>query len=159
MFGSVEAAKAIFEVQELEYNTADMVRLQAELVNPPPDPYENMPGVQPLEESIREQIEQRIKDLALASKGYKEALAALKAAFPSVVCREGQLCECGWQQAPWPWIAHRPGGPFCDCHMEQRAAWMKEARRQWRPYYCMHGPDLGHHLYPNSGPQRGPGGV
>jgi len=57
---------------------------------------------------------------------YLERLAELKAAFPNIVCCEsfetgecahGSPCECGWKQAPWPWIVHRPGGQFCDCHM------------------------------------------
>ena len=28
-------------------------------------------------------------------------------------CVHGRLCECGWLQAPWPWIPYRPDGPYC----------------------------------------------
>ena len=95
---------------------------------------------------------------------YAEQLTLLKTTFPRMVCCDafatglcvhGKPCECGWTQAPWPWIIHRHGGRFCDCHMESRASWMKPARiRYWR-YFSADGEDLGHHLFPNSGPQRG----
>ena len=73
---------------------------------------------------------------------YREELSAVAAAFPRMVCcaafgtggcSHGKPCECGWTQAPWPWIVHRDADDpanvcrFCDCHMEARLAWMKPA--------------------------------
>ena len=89
----------------------------------------------------------------------------LKAAFPRSVCCDafatggcvhGNACECGWVQAPWPWMLHRAGGAYCDCHMESRAAWMSPAGIHVWPYFDLKC-DLGHHMYPDSGPQRGDG--
>ena len=115
---------------------------------------------------LAEDIERETRDIANLEKEYTEQLAAVKAAFPRKVCCDafetggcmhGLQCECGWTQAPWPWIIHRQGGWFCDCHMESRAAWMKPARIRFWPYLVRleEGPELGHHLFPNSGPQRG----
>ena len=68
---------------------------------------------------------------------YTKALSEMKVTFPTQVCCDafetggcvhGKPCECGWKQAPWPWIVYRPGGPFCDCHFESRrdpGAWLQ----------------------------------
>ena len=67
---------------------------------------------------------------------YAESLRALKAAFSRACsccqgfvtgeCSHGKLCECGWEQAPWLWVVHVPGGRFCDCHMETRQEWVAD---------------------------------
>ena len=81
------------------------------------------------------------RDLATAKQDYAAALQTLKSAFPNIACcvgfetgdcMHGKPCECGWQQAPWPWIVQGRSGKFCDCHMDLRRSWMKPARiRYW----------------------------
>jgi len=96
---------------------------------------------------------------------YLERLAELKAAFPNIVCCEsfetgecahGSPCECGWKQAPWPWIVHRPGGQFCDCHMSQRGLWWCFSTAP-RGRLIYDGDRSGLDSYPQAGPQRGDG--
>ena len=152
LFGSREAAKAIYACRELEYQQ-----------------YEHREALQRLLQDegdalAREDVDLATLDIATFKKEYAESLSSLKAAFPRQVCCDafgtggcvhGKPCECGWTQAPcpWPWILHRHGGPFCDCHMESRAAWMEPARvKYW--HYLSKEVDLGHHLYPKAGPQR-----
>ena len=81
------------------------------------------------------------RDLAEAKSEYAAALTTLKPTFPNMVCCDGfqtgacahgKPCECGSQQAPWPWIVQGACGAFCDCHMDVRRAWMKPAGiRYW----------------------------
>jgi hypothetical protein len=43
-------------------------------------------------------------------------------------CTHGRACACGRMRAPWPWIVHRPGGPFCRCFVHaERLAWTTRA--------------------------------
>ena len=43
-------------------------------------------------------------------------------------CTHGRACACGQMRAPWPWIVHRPGGPFCRCFVDaERLAWTTRA--------------------------------
>ena len=97
---------------------------------------------------------------------YLDLLIEIKQQYPMKVCchlfeiggcRHGIRCECGGTQAPWPWIVHRQGRRFCDCHMEGRAAWIKPGGYRIWKYLNKSGMDLGHHLFPDSGPQRGNG--
>ena len=65
---------------------------------------------------------------------YLEALRAVRARFPMMVCCSefdegacvhGQRCECGGLQAPWPWIVHHPfASRFCECHLYLRRHWL-----------------------------------
>lgn len=166
VFGSREAAQAIYACREIEFAQAEIQRGMEKLANPPPDPLAGVPGVQPLLEAISEQIKSDRATLAESQKEHASALLALSLAFPAAKCCDawetgacvhGIPCECGWRQAPWPWIVHRPGGCFCDCHMEERAAWMRPARLRYWGFYTNDGPEVGRHLYPNFGPQRGNG--
>jgi len=93
---------------------------------------------------------------------YAVALGKVKESFPHIVCCDsfatgecahGSPCECGWLQAPWPWIVHRPDGHFCDCHMELRRDWCCEWHRDWR----YRGDLSGLASYPKAGSQRGDG--
>ena len=113
LHGSKEAAEAIFWAVELE-------NLYASLDRNPQDPggYDRA-------------------NLAKHLPDYASTLGAIKAVFPAVgrcceaftsgQCRHGKPCECGWLGAPWPWIVYRPGGAFCDCHLESRRPWSKAA--------------------------------
>ena len=67
---------------------------------------------------------------------YAKALRDVKTAFPTMVCCDafetggcshGKACECGGQQAPWPWIVNGACANFCNCHTEAdlRRAWSK----------------------------------
>ena len=89
---------------------------------------------------------------------FKAALAQIQKQIPGVVCCgafgsgacvHGRLCECGWLQAPWPWIPYRPEGPFCDCHMQDRDLWQSAAG-----YRCWSNEDASG-LYPDAGPHHG----
>jgi len=94
---------------------------------------------------------------------YRQSMAKLAKAFPNIACCEafktggcehGRRCECGWRLAPWPWIAHRPNSPFCDCHLESRPLWCVGHARVGSGY---DGSPNGLELYPSAGPQRGDG--
>ena len=75
-------------------------------------------------------------------RGYHESLSTLKESFPMMVCCEhfergmcthGNPCECGKQQAPWPWIVHHPtASRFCECHMYLRREWFMCPDRPYR---------------------------
>ena len=89
---------------------------------------------------------------------YKSALAQIQRQIPGVVCCDafgtggcvhGRPCECGWLQAPWPYIPYRPEGPYCDCHMQDRDLWQSAAR-----YRCWSSEDASE-LYPDAGPHLG----
>ena len=143
----------IYTCRELEYQQYQLRQDLSRLA---------LSGTSPM---LSEDIAREQQDIAQLEKEYADGLAAVKAAFPRQVCCDafetggcthGTPCECGWTQAPWPWIIHRHGGRFCDCHMESCANWMKPARIRVWPYFSNDG-DLGHHLFPNSGPQRGNG--
>ena len=69
----------------------------------------------------REMIQESIFDSDRSRKWcedkYTKALSEMKVAFPTQVCCDafetggcvhGKPCECGWKQAPWPWIVYRP---------------------------------------------------
>ena len=112
------------------------------------------------DESGRARREEDMEDYELKNRAeaevyYLESLKALKQAFPALKCCDaletggcahGIPCECGWLQAPWPWIVHRPGGRFCDCHLEHRRMWCpwdgpwayKDARDGLGFSRCMH---------------------
>ena len=154
--GSKVAAEAIYTCRELEfcqYNLRDALSRMA--LSDGTDTF------------LAEEVANEQRHVTEQERQYAQDLAAVKVAFPQMVCCDqfesgrcahGKQCVCGWTQAPWPWIVHRHGGRFCDCHMESRAAWMKPARiRYWAYLNPAPGIDLGHHLFPNSGPQRGPG--
>ena len=154
--GSREAAEVIYTCRELEYQQYQLRQDLSRVALSGPSPM------------LTEDIACEQQAIAKLEKEYADGLAAVKAAFPRQVCcdafetgecRHGMACECGWTHAPWPWIIHRQGGRFCDCHMESRAAWMKPARITYWPYLVRldEGPELGHHLFPNSGQQRGDG--
>ena len=125
LLGSREAARAIFEAGFVEQCR---MRLEEELKTGPSSPSEwDPPGYANREAVLRAELRKHEAD-------YVERLRALKAAFPRVLsccevfeagkCAHGKPCECGWTQAPWPWVVHVPGGPFCDCHMETRREWV-----------------------------------
>ena len=73
-------------------------------------------------------------DAAAAWGEYLDALRAVRARFPMMVCCSefdegacvhGQRCECGGLQAPWPWIVHHPfASRFCECHLHLRRGWV-----------------------------------
>ena len=153
LYGSKEAARAVYTCKELEFQQYDLRQDQSRLALHGPNP------------RLTEDIAHTQRGIARLEAEYASELEAVKAAFPRAVCCDGfesgtcahgKPCECGWTQAPWPWIIHRQGGRFCDCHMESRAAWLRAGRvREWG--YLSPSGDLGHHLFPNSGPQRGDG--
>lgn len=101
LFGSTEAAEAIYECREIEHaqNKIAMYLVDADY-----------PA------HLREEgLEIGRRDLADAKRAYTAALLTLKAAFPTMVCCDafetggcvhGKPCECGSTQAPWPcpWI-------------------------------------------------------
>ena len=121
LFGSREASSAIIAVGYVEIYRA---QLEEEL-NTGPSDFDH-PDYVNLEAYLRAFLEQSETD-------YMERLRALESAFPRAFscceafltgkCVHGKSCECGWQQAPWPWVEHVPGGSFCDCHMESRRQW------------------------------------
>lgn len=137
LYGTKEAAEAIFWAVELENLYASLDR----------DP-EDQGGYD------RANLDKHLPD-------YASALGTIKAAFPAVgrccdafasgQCRHGKVCECGWLGAPWPWIIYRPGGAFCDCHLESRRAWSKAAG-----YRCWSSPDASE-MWPEDGPHHGDG--
>ena len=117
MFGSREAANAIYACRELEYTQYTLRKDLEELSR------------EPSKESCQEDVRLGQQAVADLQREYAAELRAVKAAFPRVVCcaafetggcEHGKLCECGWMQAPWPWIVHRHGERFCDCHVESR---------------------------------------
>ena len=128
MQGSREAAEAIYACHDIELAQNAIAHDLAK--------YDGHP-------MQAEFLEIDRRDLAKAKGEYATALATLKAAFPTMVCCDafesgacahGKPCECGSQQAPWPWIVQGACGAFCDCHMEPafRRAWMKPAGiRYW----------------------------
>ena len=123
--GSREAAEAIYACREIELAQDSLARTLADESHPMRDEF----------------LEINRRDIATAKSDYATALRTLKAAFPTMVCCDvfetggcshGQPCECGRQQAPWPWIVQGTHGAFCDCHMDSRRAWMKPAGiRYW----------------------------
>ena len=154
LFGSKEAADVTFTVRELEFaQWSHRDAVQRNLDNPSNTFWAG-------------EVKNTLDIVSDLEKVYAEQLCAVKAAFPRMVCCDafesggcvhGKQCECGWVQAPWPWIVHRQGGRFCDCHMEDRAAWIKPGGYIIWKYLNKTGMDLGHHLFPNAGPQRGNG--
>jgi hypothetical protein len=126
IFGSREAAEAIYACREIEIAQDSLARDLADVGHP----------------MRAELIEISQRDLANAKDEYARALLALKVAFPMLACCDafetgrcahGKTCECGSQQAPWPWIAQGANGAFCNCHMDTRRAWMKPAgMRYWQ---------------------------
>ena len=64
---------------------------------------------------------------------YMDALVHINERYPDFACcmyfeiggcTHGRRCVCGRMRAPWPWIVHRPGGPFCRCFLDaERVAW------------------------------------
>ena len=134
LLGSKEAADVIYTCRELEYQQYELRAALQRLSNSPT--YYAAADV----ELYRGNISQLETE-------YREELSAVAAAFPRMVCcaafgtggcSHGKPCECGWTQAPWPWIVHRDADDpanvcrFCDCHMEARLAWMKPAGvRYW----------------------------
>ena len=150
LFGSREASSAIIAVGYVEIYRA---QLEEELKTGPRD--FDHPDYVNFEAYLRAFLEQSETD-------YMERLRALESAFPRAIscceafltgkCVHGKSCECGWQQAPWPWVEHVPGGSFCDCHME--------SRRQWCAGYPCAGMESGVDLWRCtnvSGPFRGDG--
>ena len=132
LFGSRPAAEAIHEVVEIEV-------LERALARDRNDPHDT-------------------RNYEAVLKDYKAALAKIKKQIPGVVCCDafesggcahGMLCECGWLQAPWPWIPYRLEGPFCDCHMQDRSVWQGAAG-----YRCWSSEDASE-LYPDAGPHHG----
>ena len=127
MFGSREAADAIYACREIEL-AHQKITIALDETNHPAD---------------HEMAEYGRNDLAQAKLEYAEAMRTLAHTFPTMVCCDafetggcthGKPCECGYLQAPWPWIVHGSCGAFCECHMEPEArrAWMKPARvRYW----------------------------
>jgi hypothetical protein len=125
LFGSREAAEAIYACRDIEIAQDGLAQDAANVSHP-----------------LRaEFLEIGQRHLATARNEYTAALLALKEAFPAMVCCDafergacahGKQCECGWQQAPWPWMVQRSNAKFCDCHMDTRRAWMKPAGiRYW----------------------------
>ena len=152
LFGSREAARAIFEAGYVEQYRAE---LEEELKDGP-SPTTYLPPEHTTHEAYLR------AHLAKSEAEYAERLRALKAAFPRASsccdafeagkCAHGKPCECGWVQAPWPWVVHVPGGPFCDCHMETRVEWV--------PNYPRVGMECGADLWRHAkvpGPFRGDG--
>ena len=127
LFGSREAAEAIYSCREIELAQDSMARTLAWPTHPCYDEF----------------LEDNRRHLAEAKCDYAAALCTLKENFPTMVCCEafeaggcshGKPCECGSTQAPWPWIVKGACGAFCECHMEPevRRAWMKPAGvRYW----------------------------
>lgn len=127
LFGSREAAEAIYACREIELAQDSLARSLADVNHP----------------ARAEFLEIDRRDLANGKQEYADALRKLKAAFPTMVCCDafetggcshGKACECGSTQAPWPWIVQGACGAFCECHMEPEArrAWMRPARmRYW----------------------------
>ena len=141
LFGSREAAAAICDASEVEQY---MANLEEELVVGPSGPSQD-----PWSGSWYATHEAYLRaSLEKSRVRYSESLRALKAAFPRVAsccadfeagkCAHGKSCECGWEQAPWPWVVHVPGGRFCDCHMETRSVWVA----RYREYGMVCGADL-----------------
>ena len=106
LFGSNKAGEAIFCAIELELAEWTVSKWPRDPVYPP--------------------------QLTQAQDSFKAALVDIKHTFSAIVCCDafeagecahGKQCECGWLQAPWPWIPYRLEGPFCDCHMEDRFLW------------------------------------
>ena len=97
IFGSREAADAIYTCREIEHAQDALARDSADTAHP-----------------MREQILEWGRDnLTTARAGYTDALQTLKAAFPAIVCcaafetggcSHGKPCGCGLTKAPWPWI-------------------------------------------------------
>jgi hypothetical protein len=150
LFGSRDASLAIVGAGYVECYRA---KLEEELKTGPTD--FSHPDYSSYEAYLRAHIEE-------SEATYLERLRALEAAFPRVAscceafvagkCAHGNFCECGWTQAPWPWVVHVPGGPFCDCHIE--------TRRQWCSGYPHVGYESGADLWQFakvSGPFRGDG--
>ena len=68
-------------------------------------------------EMIQEDIFNSDRSLKWCEDKYTKALSEMKVTFPTQVCCDafetggcvhGKPCECGWKQAPWPWIVYRP---------------------------------------------------
>ena len=133
LFGSARAADAIFEAAEVEL-------------------WESFVAKDPADTDARADLDQKLMPR------YKAALSELALTLPNLVCCDqfesggcahGKLCECGWLQAPWPWIVYRPDGMFCDCHMEDRELWQSAAGRRYL------GEDVASKLHPDCGPHNG----
>ena len=154
LLGSKEAADVTFTARELEFaQWSHRDTVQRSLNNPSSTFW-------------ADEVKNTLDIVSDLEKVYAEQLRAVKAAFPRMVCCDvfesggcahGKPCECGWLQAPWPWIVHRQGRRFCDCHMEGRAAWIKPGGYRIWKYLNKSGMDSGHHFFPDSGPQRGNG--
>ena len=151
--GSREAARAIYSASDVEQFRAQVEEVQKD--GEPFGPYSGPYKYTTYEAYYRGELEQ-------SEVEYAESLRALKAAFPRACsccqgfvtgeCAHGKLCECGWEQAPWPWVVHVPGGRFCDCHMESRQLWVAD--------YPTYGMECGADLWSRaklSGPFRGDG--
>jgi hypothetical protein len=77
------------------------------------------------------------KDRDFHQDVYMDVLVALNQIYPDSACcvyfeiggcTHGRACACGKMRAPWPWIVHRPGGPFCSCFVgAERLAWTTRA--------------------------------
>jgi hypothetical protein len=133
LFGSKKAGEAILCVTELELAEWEVMSWPDDPVYPP--------------------------QLAQAQDRFKAVLIDIKSAFSAIVCCDafeagecahGKQCECGWLQAPWPWIPYRPNGPFCDCHMEDRFMWQDACGYRW-----FGDGESGSQLYPDDGPHNG----
>ena len=153
----MESCEAINEAVEIEAVLAGLRRME-------------ICTDHPVRDSI---IESDHKNIADARAGQAAALRKVKAAFPMMVCcddfetggcKHGKACECGWLQAPWPWIVYQPGGRFCDCHWETRRAWMQHGgMRFWgADSVAQTSKPNGHSweqegMWPSEGPHRGDG--
>jgi hypothetical protein len=133
LFGSKKAGEAIFSSIELELAEFFASKWPDDPIYPP--------------------------RLTQAQDDFKAALVDIKSTFPAIACCDafeagecahGKLCECGWLQAPWPWIPYRLNGPFCDCHMEDRFMWQDACGYRW-----FGDGESGSQLYPDGGPHNG----